>query len=434
MSNFPKKIRMRRDFGKTPRSGKSLSKRLLTLLVVSFLVVMCWHNLLLTPTSTCRPTGYNYPDIFQFKTEYLHQYDVLSHVVNPGDSLYSILSSFKLSPAEILKHKNKHLNLLNRLRPGDQLTLYIRRSDRKLAKILYTRNRDLFIFRNREGRWLYEERKLVTTKIRELAKGRITDNLYDSCLRAGLPEQLIMELADLFSFDIDFNTDLRPGDTFSIYYEQQVADGKLVHAGPILAAKMTVGGNDYEAFYYTLPDGYSDYFDAEGRSLRKLFLKAPLRYRRISSRFSYRRFHPILRIYRPHLGIDYAAPTGTPVWALGDGKIIFKGRKGGFGNFIAIAHGRHYKTTYGHLSRFASGLKVGDRVKQGEIIGYVGATGLATGPHLDFRFYKDGRPVNFLKIKFPYARSIPRELMADFQLKRRRLLAALEGNTGLALK
>jgi murein DD-endopeptidase MepM/ murein hydrolase activator NlpD len=191
---------------------------------------------------------------------------------------------------------------------------------------------------------------------------------------------------------------------------------------------MVVGGRCFQAFYYTLPDGSQGYFDSKGNSLQKLFLKAPLSYTRISSTFTYRRFHPILKIYRPHLGIDYAAPTGTPVCSLGDGTITYLGRRGGFGRFIAVRHNRHYKTTYGHLSRFAKGLHSGSRVTRGEVIGYVGSSGMATGPHLDFRFYRDGRPINFLKTEFPHARSIPKRLWTDFQHKYQTCLAALHGN------
>ncbi|HIC90700.1 MAG TPA: M23 family metallopeptidase, partial [Syntrophaceae bacterium] len=191
-------------------------------------------------------------------------------------------------------------------------------------------------------------------------------------------------------------------------------DGRWIKNGRILAAEFVNVGSKYQAFYFEDGKGHGDYYDSEGRCLRKQFLKSPLRYKRISSYFSRRRFHPILKIYRPHLGIDYAAPVGTPVESIGDGKIEFIGWKGDYGRFIRVKHNRNYITTYGHLSRFAKGLKKGSRIKQGQVIGYVGSTGLATGPHLDFRMIRNGRFVNPLKIQPPPVAPIRKESMEAF--------------------
>ena len=189
----------------------------------------------------------------------------------------------------------------------------------------------------------------------------------------------------------------------------------------------------HEAVLFEDPSGNIDYYTKEGKSLRKAFLRAPLNYKYISSYFSNNRFHPILRIWRPHLAIDYAAPSGTPVSTIGDGTVIYKGWNVGYGNYIKIRHPNNYETGYGHLSRFASGLKNGQKVKQGEIIGYVGATGLATGPHLDFSISENGKRVDFLKLKLPAASSINPQYITQFNEVKNKLLSALENREELDL-
>lgn len=374
--------------------------------------------------------GLYYDDIFALEQSYWERFEKRTHRVAKGDSLYKILQESGLPTGCVLEWQKTCPQFCrpDRIRPGDRFDIYIDKRSGTPMRVVHTGKDGGKALLVRTGEtWTCRDGGAGSFVLQEWASGTITDTLYESCLRAGLPSSLIMELADLFAFDIDFTSDLRVGDTFSVYFEQTVSDGRLVKAGPILAAVMQVSGRTYQAYYYELPDGYRDYFDEKGQSLRKMFLKAPLSYRRISSTFTYRRFHPVLKIYRPHLGIDYAAPTGTPVSALGDGKVVFKGWKGGFGRYVEIKHNATYKTTYGHLSRFAKGLKVGDRVRQGDVIGYVGSSGLATGPHLDFRFYKNGKPVNFLKTTFPHARSVPKKLMADFQAARERYWAKLQG-------
>ena len=248
-----------------------------------------------------------------------------------------------------------------------------------------------------------------------VAEGTIEDNLYNSALANHIDPALILELADIFAWDINFFTDIRPGDHYRFIYEKIYIDGKFVRNGRILAAEFINQGRRYEAFFFQTEDGHADYYDENGKSLRKAFLKAPLRYKRISSYFSYHRRHPILGIVRPHLGIDYAAPIGTPVEAVADGRIVYIGWRGGYGKFIKIQHNHIYASTYGHLSRFAKGLRRGSWVKQGQVIGYVGMTGLATGPHLDFRFIKNGRFINYLKFKSPSGRPLSRKYLPLFK-------------------
>ena len=398
--------------------------------VVAGAIAILWKNVL-SPPQTLPPVPkiiFDYPDSFALGEEYLKLFSIKHYTIKPNDTLHQVLQRFNL-PIECAAQWQKSCQQyckLSDLRPDDELILHVRREGQQVVKFVYsTIDGSTYTFRKIGNDWKCQKDRIPPIPVVETVRGTITDNLYDSCIRAGLPVASIMDLADLFAYDIDFVTDLREGDTFAVHFREEVKDGKRVRVGPILAAEMSVGGKSYRAFYYKLGDGYEGYFDVKGRSLRKLFLKAPLSYSRISSTFTYKRLHPILKIYRPHLGIDYAAPYGTPVSSLGYGTITYLGRKGGFGNYIEIRHNQHYKTTYGHLARFVKGLRVGSKVKQGDVIGYVGSSGLATGPHLDFRFYKNKKPINFLKTDFPNARSITKSQVPDFKRKREAYLGAL---------
>ncbi|PKM99938.1 MAG: peptidase M23 [Elusimicrobia bacterium HGW-Elusimicrobia-2] len=252
--------------------------------------------------------------------------------------------------------------------------------------------------------------------------GTVQNNLYYSMISAGVNPSLIMNFADIFESRIDFLTDPRPGDRFFIIYEQSFTDsGQEVDNGTILAGKYIMCGGRRarrkisEFIAFALPRGeLYDYYSPSGESLSTQFLKAPLHFRRISSYFSNRRFHPILKYYRSHYGIDYAAPSGTPVSSIGDGKVVYVGRNGGYGRMVKIKHNSTYESWYGHLSRYSGGIKRGAFVKKGQDIGYVGSTGLSTGPHLDFRVKKHGSFVNFLTLKLPPAKSLTKKEMEDF--------------------
>lgn len=243
--------------------------------------------------------------------------------------------------------------------------------------------------------------------------GVVQSNLVSSLPGGGQSELLAIQLSDIFSWDVDFNTDFRKGDTFRILVEERWLDGEFRNYGDILAAELSVDGNTYRAYRFDTGDR-SDYFDDEGKSLRKAFLKAPLSYRRISSGFTKRRMHPILKIARPHFGVDYAAPAGTPVSTVGDGAVIFAGYKGPNGNLVIVRHPNGYTTSYGHLARIAKGIRRGAEVRQGDLIGTVGATGLATGPHLDYRIRRHGTFLNPLTVNLPRGGTIPGNRMSDF--------------------
>ena len=235
---------------------------------------------------------------------------------------------------------------------------------------------------------------------RELIAGTIRSSLFQTLNEMNEEDDLALELAEAFSYDIDFNTELQPGDHFKVAVEKQHRDGEFVKYGKILAAEFSNKGKVYSAFRFTGSEGRSEFYDAAGRALRRDLLKSPLKFSRVSSKFSRRRFHPVLGVFRPHLGVDYSAPTGTPIYAAGSGRVAVAGWKNGFGKFIHIQHGSEFSTMYGHLSRFATGIRAGEKVQQGQLIGYVGATGLATGPHLDYRITRKGVFVNPLGVKF----------------------------------
>jgi murein DD-endopeptidase MepM/ murein hydrolase activator NlpD len=359
-----------------------------------------------------------YSDRFAEKKKYRQRVFRLSHRIKPGDSLYQVLVNHEVQPREVgaLIAACTSLPELHRLKAGEHLELFFSRESHRLEKVRYEdMNGQVLVISQAPQGWItsrYTKPLLVT---HALARGIISDSLYQSALDENIDFSLAMALADIFAWDIDFFVDLRPGDHYTFLYEQQFRDGNRIGNGRIMAAQFHNDGTDHRAYYFNVPGMGGDYYDESGRSLRKQFLKSPLRYSRISSGFSKRRLHPILKIYRPHPGIDYAAPTGTPVVTVGDGRVISRRWKNGYGRYIAIRHNSTYITTYGHLSRYASEAKKGSMVKQGQIIGYVGATGLATGPHLDFRMKKNGRFVNPLKQRFPAARPVPRDHLATFQ-------------------
>jgi murein DD-endopeptidase MepM/ murein hydrolase activator NlpD len=247
-----------------------------------------------------------------------------------------------------------------------------------------------------------------------LAHGVIHDSLFEDGAAAGLADPTILELARIFGWDIDFVLDLRDGDEFQVDYERIYQDGRYLQDGAILAARFVNQDRLYEAVRFVAPDGRTRYYTPDGRSMEKAFLRAPLEFRRVSSGFSLGRFHPILNRIRAHKGVDYAAPTGTPVRAAGDGVVRFRGWRGGYGNVIELQHGGSISTVYGHLSRFAAAAASGRTVRQGEIIGFVGMTGLATGPHLHYEYRVNGQFRNPATVKLPEATPIDPALRGAF--------------------
>lgn len=264
----------------------------------------------------------------------------------------------------------------------------------------------------------------VDIKVRTFS-GVVESSLWESALDAKMDPNLISELSEVFAWQIDFSREVRENDRWRISVEQKWVRGSPVGWGSILAAEYETAEQRYAAILFESPEGERGYYAPDGTSLKKMFLKSPLRFGRISSRFTTKRFHPILQVNRPHLGVDYAAPIGTPIRAIGDGVISEAGWRGSAGNMIRLRHNSIYMTAYKHLSRFAKGIRKGSRVAQGQVIGYVGTTGLSSGPHLHFEFYQSGRFVDPLGRKFPSADPIPPALMGQFQIQIKNLMSSL---------
>lgn len=270
----------------------------------------------------------------------------------------------------------------------------------------------------------YTYNKPVTLK-RRYVEGSISSSLWNVIADQGADPLLAIRISDVYAWQIDF-FDVKEGDSFQVIYnEAYIDDTTALGIASIEGAIFTHQGKAYQAFPFT-QDSVHQFFDAEGNSLRKAFLKAPLDYYRITSRFSNARFHPILKRYRAHHGVDYAAPTGTPVKTIGDGTVIFKGWTNGGGNTVKIKHNSVYTTSYMHLSRYAKGLQVGKHVSQGDEIAYVGSTGLSTGPHLDFRVYKNGEAINPLDMEAPPSEPIRPELSDSFEVVKQQILMELD--------
>lgn len=276
-----------------------------------------------------------------------------------------------------------------------------------------------------DGGFHAEVQTIPTTVETDAVSGKVEGSLFESVTQAGESPELAMRIADIFSWDLDFYTDPRPGDTLRVVVEKKkLATGQTIAYGKILAAEYDNDGRPYRAVLFHDPAGVPAYYTPDGKSLKKAFLHSPLKFAAvITSHFSYSRFHPILKVYRPHLGTDYGAPTGTPVQSIGDGRVIFAGRKGGDGNLVKIQHANGYQTYYMHLSRIL--VRDGQHVAQGQRIGLVGMTGLATGPHLDFRIERGGQFMNFERLPLPPSEPVARRDRVEFTAARDREMALL---------
>ncbi len=299
------------------------------------------------------------------------------------------------------------------IRAGNSYTLMCRRDsvNTPLYFIYEDTPSKYIVFSLGDSLHVYSADKEVERRI-EFASGVIESSLWNALDDQGINPTLALELSDVYAWAIDFFA-IQKGDSFRTYYEQIYVEGKPLKTGRVVSACFNHAGSDFYSFYF-VQEGVGDYFDEEGKSLRKAFLKAPLKFSRISSRYSNSRLHPVLRIRRPHHGVDYAAPTGTPVMTIGDGTVTKAHHSGGAGKMVEIRHNSTYKTQYLHLSGYAKGINSGARVKQGQVIGYVGSTGLSTGPHLDFRVYKNGVAINPLKIESPPSEPVKDKYKEEF--------------------
>lgn len=343
---------------------------------------------------------------------------LLSTTVRHGETIYESLLSADVSSQKtyLIIQALKSIFDPKKSKPGDMLKLEKYPDGRLLFQYFPNSLKYYAVEESKEGIFSPYKREIPVRKVLMGGKTTIQSSVYESMRKQKIKVDLIYRFTDIFAWEIDFLIDTRKGDGLKLIWEQYLSpEGKVITEGRILAAQYTNAGRVHTAIFFEDENNHSDYYTSEGKSLRRSFLRSPLNYRRISSGFSRNRLHPILRIYRPHLGIDYAAPMGTPVWAVAEGTVTFVGWNGGNGRQVKIKHARGITTSYGHLSRYAKGIKKGTKVKQGQTIAYVGSSGLSTGPHLDFRITQNGRFVNFLQTKFPTASSVKPQYFNEFE-------------------
>jgi murein DD-endopeptidase MepM/ murein hydrolase activator NlpD len=348
--------------------------------------------------------------------------------IQRGDTIASVLARLQVDDPEALQalRGNRDARALYQLVPGKTIRAKVTDSGKLLA-LRYLAGTDVYSV-ERAGEALVVDRQPAQLETRTMmASGEIRSSLFASADAANLSDAVASQIADIFSTDIDFHRDLRKGDRFSVVYEALYHQGDLLRTGRVVAAEFVNQGKVHQAIYFQNSEGKGGYYTLSGKNIRKAFLRSPLEFSRISSGFSGARFHPVLKQWRAHNGIDYAAPSGTRVKATADGVVEFAGRhRGGYGNLVVLRHQSKYTTWYGHLSGFAHGLRKGGRVAQGDVIGYVGATGLATGPHLHYEFRINDVHQNPLRVVMPSAPPITAEIRPMFEATAQPLALRLE--------
>ncbi|MDE0410894.1 MAG: peptidoglycan DD-metalloendopeptidase family protein [Gammaproteobacteria bacterium] len=350
-------------------------------------------------------------------------------VVKKGDTLSGIFNRLGLYPelSRILE-LGEEVRELETIYPGQKLHLALDGDRITYLDFESSKTRSLRLYRT-ESSFAAEKLNRKPARYLHAAAGIISSSLYRAGRSAGLSDAMIMSLVRIFGWDIDFTRHIQEGDSFTVVYEKLYLDEEEVGTGDIIAAEFVNAGKTYRAYRYTDLSRQTDYYSPDGKSMRKSFLRAPVSLAHVSSHFSLRRRHPILNVFRAHKGVDYAAATGTPVMASGTGRVIFRGTRGQYGKTIILKHGDLYTTLYAHMSRYARDTGVGSRVKQGQTIGYVGRTGLATGPHLHYEFRINGVHHDPLKVRLPGTRSLPDSELEHFRMGIQPLVAQLDENT-----
>ena len=347
--------------------------------------------------------------------------------IKPGQTMGAVFASLSLPNTTLhrLLERKTLRDPLTRVRAGARFEFDIA-ADGALRGLRFERDEASIVSVQIDGDTISEDviQRDIQHRI-HMAGGVIEGSLFGAASKAGLGNGTVLELAKVFGYDIDFTQDLRAGDSFSVVYEEIYRDGERLRGGDIIAASFMNQGKRYHAFRYTFADGRSEYFDLEGRPMKKSFLRVPVEFTRISSLFTTARKHPVLGTMRAHKGVDYAARSGTPIMAAGEGRVSFAGWQNGYGHTVIIDHGRGYTTLYAHLSKFG-GYKKGSRVRQGDTIGYVGSSGLATGPHLHYGFRVNGAHRDPLKMTLPKPEPLPRAELARFTQQTQPMLAKLE--------
>jgi murein DD-endopeptidase MepM/ murein hydrolase activator NlpD len=348
-----------------------------------------------------------------------------------GDTLLARLMQHGLQSADAHELINKLQPFYDprRMRAGDSFRLLLDGEGDAIRALEHSANGTIVRVSSTQQGWIAERDEIPFVKETKVVRGAIRGSLFEDGIDAGLSPLQISNLANLFEHDIDFFSDIRRGDDFSVVFEEkQYANGER-EEGKVLAAEIQAGGSPYRIFYYKGKNEKGSYYDTHGKALMKAFLRAPLSYSRISSPFSINRRHPIFRTVRPHKAIDYAAPTGTPVVAVGHGRVTFAGSRGGYGKMVEIRHNNGYVSRYAHFSKIAKGVRVGKAVSQGDVVGYVGQTGHATGPHLHFEMLNKGQKINFLDLKTVATERLRGAELQEFLALRDKKLPLLQGST-----
>ncbi len=348
--------------------------------------------------------------------------NVITHTVSEGDIPAEVFSEFgKLDANEMeaLLTASEGVYDFTKIKVGQNLEFIFNEKEKAEKIRYYPDTENVVTIQRNEEKFTVKKENIPYEVKEENLNVKIDEFLYKDALDAGLSEATVLEAADVFSFDIDFTTEIQTGDEMKIFFEKRTLKGKPAPDGKILAAKFINSGQEYFAYYFE-SDGKSSYYDAEGHELMRQFLRAPLSYRKITSGYTGARFHPITKTVTAHYQIDYAAPTGTPVVSTAKGTVSSANREGGWGNIVRIIHDNGFTTHYGHLSAFGKGVKSGVSILQGQIIGYVGSTGWSTGPHLDYGMKLNGNPVNPLSLKLPKGTPLEGEKMKKFQESKRK--------------
>lgn len=352
--------------------------------------------------------------------------------VVPGDNLSVILPRFGLTASDVFTvAQTEDAKPLLNLKPGQLIRVGLEPAEDNSSPNLIALELQLDPIKTLtlsavDDGFVAETLEREIEKRQQIVGGEIQSSLFVDGQKAGMSDKLIMEMAYIFGWDIDFALDLRQGDNFKVIYNENYLDGEKIDDGEILAAEFTNRGKSFRAVRFTDSEGHSRYYAPDGASMRKAFTRTPVPISRISSGFNPNRKHPVLKTNRPHRGVDYAAATGTPILATGDGKVSFVGSKGGYGRTVILSHGGRYTTLFAHMSRYKSGIKVGQRVRQGDIIGYIGSSGLATGPHLHYEFRVDGVHKNPLTVELPKAEALPDQYRQQFASMAEPLMARLD--------
>lgn len=352
-------------------------------------------------------------ELYGFK---ISDFKIKTGEITAGMFIGNLFSSHNVPTAQAVEilEKSEGIFDVRKVKRGQKYyVFYDKEEESKVDYIVYEQNKtDFVVFNFKDSLSVIPKKKEVSYKTREIS-GKIESSLWVAMSGVGANPLLSNDLSEIYAWSVDF-FGLQKDDKFKIIYEQKFVDGKYIGDGKIIAAYFEHMGKEIYAIPFE-QDSVLSFFDIDGQSLRKAFLKAPLKYSRISSQFSNARLHPILKIVRPHHGVDYGAPSGTPVYALGDGTVIHAAYSGGAGNYVKIKHNGVYTTGYMHLKGYAPGIRVGTRVSQGQLIGYVGSTGLSTGPHLDFRVWQNGQAINPLKIDAPPVEPVKKENFTSFK-------------------